>query len=1250
MLIKRTHLFLEILLGIFIAYLLLMRLAIVGLQSYPQQSLQFLSDLSGWQFKVSAIELEQTWLGAKFELSGLEVDNPYIQLQAEELSGDINIFAPMIPVISFGEQLNAQQVSLRVKESFSDKETNESLSNLSQLNSAYRDVVDFLRSQNFTRRCWQKITIDGLVVNDFMGPDTAVQVDNLDLIKASQINLITEFGVRYHDVLDFERFNLRINLSTNSWGGLDFGSINLVSYEPLQVNRLAELLPVKWAEILPAGELLLDWHTSFQDAELADSVAKINAQALQWQEDDEVLPNSVGIELRWNPRLDANLDNTIANFELVNVQLDNQFVKTLSPVQLRLYPQQELELLADRFDISPFKDMLRVFVENDYLAELLNQAVELDVTDFVFRLNWQTLEIPNLRTRFARLGIPLTDYPGVATQNLSLVKQGDILLLEADEPIWVLEPKVHPLPVKVSLPKTVVLNYSDQRFSIDPVDFSVDRFRVSLESFDVSAESLSIFADIKARKVKDVLAYLPYGMFGEGLNRWLVNSNVAGENPNFKVSFKGSLAENNSNWLSGLSVVGSVDKASLKFDKSWPKIEPSDIDFEYRNCELSFDSEKLNLQGVSAPAKARVKFSDLSKKDIALNVQASVMASVPQAVAYLAQTPLPKKVGLDKYMHQNEAYAGHAKVTLADVWIPISGFKGKEETVVGSVRLQDAKVALDGVPEISKVDGDLSFTEKTLKANKVKALLFDNPAVLDIATDLKKAQMNFTVQGSEHDLSREYFAKPLPFQLTFSVPTKKHQLVTTFSGRAQVQQAQSLLPYPFSVQDLNKPLSISGQIGESLSVSLSQPDVAKVDVVYSSEQDKFISVKGYVGKQVSAKTKLSDSGSYIHGDLGQLSAAAWLQWWNSLASEEGKNPFSNIDWHNSYLNIDNLNYKNQSFTNARVELERLESNLKVSVKSNELEGSVFIPEKGALNVQIERAVLKSDKSGEAHDQLICAVNKREAKYPEVNVLARNVQFDSYPFELVRFSLEPNEYGYATEDVSAQFSQGAGVVTANYRYDQNRNLSAAEIDVSSKKLQQLMKYLGVSKGVTSKQADIHAEIAWFGGFECFTLNGLFGRLNFKLDEGVVEDVEPGVARLLGLLSVDSLARRLKLNLDDVTNEGLIYDDIKGKAILNNSKLQLVNLDLDAPAVKVAMLGLIDMQKEEFALKANVTPSVGSSLPTIAALAGVANPIAALAVYTVMKVLPDINENLITYRYKIDGPWKEPKIELVPQAVE
>jgi uncharacterized protein YhdP len=122
------------------------------------------------------------------------------------------------------------------------------------------------------------------------------------------------------------------------------------------------------------------------------------------------------------------------------------------------------------------------------------------------------------------------------------------------------------------------------------------------------------------------------------------------------------------------------------------------------------------------------------------------------------------------------------------------------------------------------------------------------------------------------------------------------------------------------------------------------------------------------------------------------------------------------------------------------------------------------------------------------------------------------------------------------------------------------------------------------------------------------------------------------------------------LDDVTNEGLIYDDIKGKAILNNSKLQLVNLDLDAPAVKVAMLGLIDMQKEEFALKANVTPSVGSSLPTIAALAGVANPIAALAVYTVMKVLPDINENLITYRYKIDGPWKEPKIELVPQSVE
>lgn len=1259
MLIKRTHLFLEILLGIFIAYLLLMRLAVIGMQSYPQQTLQLVNKVTGWHFSVGSVELDQTWLGAEFVFHSLQVKNDTLDIQAQELSGDINIFSPMLPILSFGEQLNLKQVSLRLLRPPSREKQVQELPELSQLTTAYRQVVNFLRMQDFTQRSWQKIRIDGLVVNDFLGAQTALQVDNLDLIKASQINLIAEFGVHYRDVLDFERFNLKINLTTNSWGGLDYGSINLISYQPMQMQRIAKLLPEKWAEVLPEGEVLLDWQTRFEDAQLAHSIAKLNAQALLWGDDDEVLPSSVGLTLRWNPRLDASLGDALANFELAQVQLDNQFVETLSPVQLRLHDGNELELLADRFDIEPFKDMLRVFVESDYLASLLNKAVELEVTDFALRLNWQTLEVPNLRTRFGRLGIPLTDYPGVATQDVVLAKQGDLLLIDASEPIWVLEPKVHPLPVRVTLPQTVVLNYVDQNVMVDPVDFSVDQLAVSLESFDWVSDHLALKAKITAPDVNTLLGYLPYEMLGKDVNDWLGSSNLSGQKTNIALVYQGPITgvtesskgqDADWSWLDALSVSGLVKQASFKFDSEWPQIDPSDIGFEYKNCQLSFTSDVLRLQGVSSPAKVKAKFSDLSKDDIALQVKASLDVLLPEAISYLAKTPLPAKVGLNEYVRNHRAFSGSAQIDIPELWIPIDGFAGKDEKIQGSVRLNNVSLALQGFPEVSDLKGRLQFTEQTLATKGLAMQLLAQPATLDVSTDLDRQQMRFILRGKEREFTKDYFVQAVPFDVTFVVPTGNQSALTHFSGKAHLQKASSSIPAPFSVKDLLEPLSFSGTIDKKVTLRLKQPGIVQADVIYSLAMASIEQIQADIGLEKEVRGSFSGQKSYIRGSIDKLSAADWIQWWNALPTSNKSSPLKHIVWQDSQLTIGELSYKGQLVEAITLSLDRLEKSYKVSVDSKKLSGNVFLSDKGPINVQLDRVRLTSQKTGEMHEQLLCAVQKEQTQYPEINVLARNVQFDSYPFDQVRFTLKPNEYGYFTDDVYAQFSQGAGLVTAKYRYDQNRNLSAAEIDVSSTKLERLMKYLGISKGVTSKKADIHSEIAWFGGFECFSLNGLFGRLNFKLDEGVVEDVEPGVARLLGLLSVDSLARRLQLKLDDVTNKGLIYDDIEGKAILNNNKLQLVNLDLDAPAVKVAMKGLIDVQRESFDLRANVTPSIGSSLPTIAALAGVANPLAALAVYTVMKVLPDINENLVTYQYKINGPWKEPDIKLVPQLIE
>ncbi|MBF6059153.1 AsmA-like C-terminal region-containing protein, partial [Thiomicrorhabdus heinhorstiae] len=67
------------------------------------------------------------------------------------------------------------------------------------------------------------------------------------------------------------------------------------------------------------------------------------------------------------------------------------------------------------------------------------------------------------------------------------------------------------------------------------------------------------------------------------------------------------------------------------------------------------------------------------------------------------------------------------------------------------------------------------------------------------------------------------------------------------------------------------------------------------------------------------------------------------------------------------------------------------------------------------------------------------------------------------------------------------------------------------------------------------------------------------------------------------------------------------------------------------------------EKQFALKADVTPALGSSLTALSAITGIASPFTALAVYALMKVIPDINEDLISYYYDVTGPWDAPVVK-------
>lgn len=149
---------------------------------------------------------------------------------------------------------------------------------------------------------------------------------------------------------------------------------------------------------------------------------------------------------------------------------------------------------------------------------------------------------------------------------------------------------------------------------------------------------------------------------------------------------------------------------------------------------------------------------------------------------------------------------------------------------------------------------------------------------------------------------------------------------------------------------------------------------------------------------------------------------------------------------------------------------------------------------------------------------------------------------------------------------------------------------------------------------------------------------------NLKDGRLSDVEPGVGRLLGLLSVDKLPRRLELNFRDVSEKGFLYDSLKAEADLFSGDLRLRRFEIDGPAAGISVSGRTGLVAHDYDLLMTVVPKIKSTLPLAAGV--LAGPQTGALVFLADKVAEGLGVDFnrtISLEYKVTGDWDEPVIE-------
>ncbi|MCK6391887.1 MAG: TIGR02099 family protein, partial [Azonexus sp.] len=192
---------------------------------------------------------------------------------------------------------------------------------------------------------------------------------------------------------------------------------------------------------------------------------------------------------------------------------------------------------------------------------------------------------------------------------------------------------------------------------------------------------------------------------------------------------------------------------------------------------------------------------------------------------------------------------------------------------------------------------------------------------------------------------------------------------------------------------------------------------------------------------------------------------------------------------------------------------------------------------------------------------------------------------------------------------------------------------------------LLGRLGYEESVRQGKAKLAGNLRWNGALTAIDYASLGGAMTLKAEKGQFRKLEPGVGRLLGLISLQSLPRRLTLDFNDLFSAGLAFDSIESQLAVEHGVMRTVDgLIMNGPAVQVAIDGETDLQRETQDFKVVVRPEVGS----LAAVgtAALINPVAGAAALVANTVLQRPLSRLFSYRYHVTGTWSEPLVDKVP----
>jgi uncharacterized protein (TIGR02099 family) len=252
---------------------------------------------------------------------------------------------------------------------------------------------------------------------------------------------------------------------------------------------------------------------------------------------------------------------------------------------------------------------------------------------------------------------------------------------------------------------------------------------------------------------------------------------------------------------------------------------------------------------------------------------------------------------------------------------------------------------------------------------------------------------------------------------------------------------------------------------------------------------------------------------------------------------------------------------------------------------------------------------------------------------EIDAVNRNTEglSGAREWRLNRFNVTMPE---AVFTATGQWSQmGAGAANSKRRTSMNFKLDIADSG-------ELLNRFGMKDLIRQGKGKLEGQVSWQGSPLSLDYPSLGGGFNVNMESGQFMKADPGLAKLLGVLSLQALPRRLALDFRDVFSEGFAFDFVRGDVLIEQGMARTNNLQMRGVNLAVLMEGRADLGRETQDLKVVVVPEINTNTATL--VTTIINPAVGLGSFLAQWILRRPIIESTTQEFHITGSWADPVI--------